>query len=90
MAIRRITTASSRHSSQVDLAEQGRYRMTWARHASPPPATRLTRDKAAEQDHDALQNARAARTVAGHATDTLDCCQLLEMLGLDATDGKRR
>ena len=63
--------------------------MTWARHASPPP-TRFTWDKAAEEDHGAIQNARAARTVAGHATDVEDCCQLLAMLGLDATGGKLR
>lgn len=57
--------------------------MTLARHASPPPATRITRAKAAEADHSALQNARAARTVAGHAADAEDCSRLLAMLGLD-------
>jgi hypothetical protein len=30
----------------------------------------------------AIQNARTARTVAEHATDTEDCRLLLEMLGL--------
>ena len=59
--------------------------MTWARHASPPPPTRISRAKAAQDDHGAVQNARAARTVAGHAADAEDCGQLLAMLGLDPT-----
>jgi hypothetical protein len=50
---------------------------------------RLIRARAVEQAHSAVQNARAARTVAGHAADATDCVQLLEMLGLDARDGKR-
>ena len=58
--------------------------MTWARHASPPPPTRFTEDKAAREDYGARQNARAARTVADHATDAEDCGELLAMLGLDA------
>jgi hypothetical protein len=85
-----ITTASSRHDSQGDLAEQGRCRMTLARHASPPSPTRLARARAAEADHEAVRNARAARTVAGHAADVYDCCELLAMLGLDASEGKRQ
>lgn len=36
-----------------------------------------------------VQNAKATRTVAEHATDATDCVQLLEMLGLDARGGKR-
>ena len=37
---------------------------------------------------DTAQNARTARTVAQHATDTQDCRILLEMLGL-RLDGLR-
>ncbi len=49
----------------------------------------MVRARAVEQAHSAVQNARATRTVAGHATDATDCVHLLEMLGLDALDGKR-
>jgi hypothetical protein len=45
--------------------------------------------RAVEQLHSAVQNAAAARTVAGHAADAEDCGHLLAMLGLDARDGKR-
>jgi hypothetical protein len=62
--------------------------MTLARHTSPPPPTRITQARAAEELHTTIQNARAARTVADHATDVRDCCQLLEMLGLDAASSK--
>jgi hypothetical protein len=62
--------------------------MTLARHASPSPPTRITRARAAEDRHSAIQNARAARTVADHAAGVEDCSQLLAMLGLDATSGK--
>lgn len=33
---------------------------------------------------------RAARFVASNALDRQDCAELLEMLGLDATEGVRR
>ncbi len=59
--------------------------MTLARHASPSPSTRFTEAKQAEQHHSAVQNARAARTVASHSADVEDCCNLLAMLGLNAT-----
>jgi hypothetical protein len=58
--------------------------MTLARHASPPPPTRITQARAAEQNHNAVRDARAARTVASHAADAEECWQLLAMLGLDA------
>lgn len=62
-----------------------------ARHTtSDPEQGRLVRAHAVEQAHSAVQNARAARTVAEHAADATDCGELLEMLGLDARDGKRR
>lgn len=62
--------------------------MTLARHASSPPPTRISQARAAEDRHSAIQNARAARTVADHAADVEDCCQLLAMLGLDAASTK--
>lgn len=62
--------------------------MSLARHASPLTPTRLTRARAAQADHEAVRNARAARTVAGHASDVEDCCELLAMLGLDVTEAK--
>jgi hypothetical protein len=49
----------------------------------------MLRAHAVEQAHSAVQNARAARTVAGHSADATDCGELLDMLGLDARDGKR-
>lgn len=62
----------------------------YARHTtSDPEHGRIVRARAVEQAHSAVQNARATRTVAGHATDATDCVHLLEMLGLDAHDGKR-
>ena len=61
-----------------------------ARHTtSEPEHGRIVRARAVEQAHSLVQNARAARTVAGHATDAADCVHLLEMLGLDAQNGER-
>ncbi len=61
-----------------------------ARHTTPDPEHgRIVRARAVEQAHSAVQNARATRTVADHATDATDCVRLLEMLGLDAHDGAR-
>lgn len=77
-------TANSRQNDQDDLVEEGWCRMALARHDGAPPAARITRAKAAEADHTAVQNARAARTVAGHAADAEDCSRLLAMLGLEA------
>ena len=59
--------------------------MTLARHVSSPPSTRITQAKAVQDSHSAVQNARAARTVASHASDVEDCGTLLAMLGLQAT-----
>lgn len=58
--------------------------MTLARHESPPPPMRITQAKAAQEQLSAVQNARAARTVADHAADAQECGQLLAMLGLEA------
>jgi hypothetical protein len=61
-----------------------------ARHTTTDPEHgRIVRARAVEQAHSAVQNAKATRTVAEHATDATDCVQLLEMLGLDARGGKR-
>ena len=61
-----------------------------ARHTTPHPEHgRIVRARAVEQAHSAVQNAQATRTVAGYAIDATDCFHLLEMLGLDAHDGKR-
>lgn len=46
--------------------------------------------KANEKIHSDIQNHRAARTVAEYATNATDCASLLEMLGLDAREGKRK
>jgi hypothetical protein len=64
--------------------------MTLARHVSLSPSTRITRARKAQEYHSAVQNARAARTVARHAADVEDCCRLLAMLGLAATDAVAR
>jgi len=64
--------------------------MTLARQANPPPSTRITRARKAQEYHSAVQNARATRTVASHAADAEDCCRLLAMLGLAATDAVAR
>jgi hypothetical protein len=64
--------------------------MTLARHASPiREQGRFAEARASEKIHCAIQNRKAVRTVADHATDAEDCQRLLEMLGLDAVDGAR-
>ena len=64
--------------------------MTLARHTGPARSTLITRAKAVENQHSAVQNARATRTVASHAANARDCGELLAMLGLDALDGVTR
>lgn len=62
--------------------------MTWARHASPTiEQGRFAEARANEKIHYALQNRKAARTVAIHSADAQDCANLLAMLGLDTPDG---
>jgi hypothetical protein len=64
-----------------------RLRMTWARHASPTVEQgRFAEVRASEKIHYAVQNRRAAHTVATHASDAQDCANLLAMLGLDTLD----
>jgi hypothetical protein len=59
--------------------------MTWARGTAEVTApNQRARALAAERTHDAIQQTRAAHTVAGHARDATDCRELLHMLGLDA------
>jgi len=61
--------------------------MTWARHASPTlEQGRFAEARASEKQHYAVQNRKAARTVACHAADVTDCANLLAMLGLDQVD----
>jgi hypothetical protein len=36
-----------------------------------------------------VQESKAARTVAGHSLDATECAELLEMLGLNAEQGKQ-
>jgi hypothetical protein len=61
--------------------------MTWARHASPTVEQgRFAEVRASEKIHYAVQNRRAAHTVATHASDAQDCANLLAMLGLDTLD----
>lgn len=36
-----------------------------------------------------VQECKAARTVAGHSMDATECAELLEMLGLQAEQGKQ-
>jgi hypothetical protein len=65
--------------------------MTWARPAIAEPETgTFAEAKALEKEHSTIQNSKAARTVACHATDAFDCADLLEMLGLNAAEGKVR
>lgn len=62
--------------------------MTWARHSSPTlEQGRFAEARASERLHHALQNRKAARTVAYHSADAQDCANLLAMLGLDRLDG---
>jgi hypothetical protein len=61
--------------------------MTWARHASPTlEQGRFAEARASEKIHYAIQNRKAALTVACHSSDPQDCADLLAMLGLDSVD----
>jgi len=64
--------------------------MTWARHASPTiEQGRFAEVRASEKIHYAVQNRKAAHTVAFHSSDAQDCMNLLAMLGLDNLDEAR-
>ncbi|MCT2586404.1 hypothetical protein [Actinophytocola gossypii] len=61
--------------------------MTWARHATPTiEQGRFAEARASERVHYAVQNRKAARTVAYHSSNAQDCADLLAMLGLDRLD----
>lgn len=63
--------------------------MAWARQASSAPEQgRFAEARANEKIRGAIENGKAARTVASHSNDAEDCASLLEMLGLDALQGK--
>lgn len=63
--------------------------MTPASKASTAPEHgRFAETRANERIRGAIENGRAARTVASHANDAQDCASLLEMLGLDPVQGK--
>jgi hypothetical protein len=51
---------------------------------------RLTEAREDERVHLAAQNSRAARTVAQRAGSVEDCSLLLEMLGIEHADLRRR
>ncbi|GAB3473832.1 hypothetical protein [Amycolatopsis cihanbeyliensis] len=67
--------------------------MTWARQAgSSRPAedkSWLAGVKAEERERMEVRDGLAARTVAGHCKDAQECAELLAMLGLDASSGRR-
>ncbi|MEO6089838.1 MAG: hypothetical protein ABIQ18_42690 [Umezawaea sp.] len=50
---------------------------------------RLAEARADEKIQTVIQNGKAARTVADHSDNADDCQRLLEMLGLEALEGKR-
>lgn len=63
--------------------------MIWARHAtSAEESGRFAEARSAERSRRAIENSKAARTVASHASDARDCTHLLAMLGLDAVQAK--
>ena len=50
----------------------------------------FARSRDADKERNAVQNGRAARTVASHSLDARDCQDLLAMLGLTATGGAQQ
>jgi hypothetical protein len=63
----------SRASSSEDAPEKG-----W-----------LAGVRAEEKVHRDEQESKAVLTVAGHSADAIECAELLEMLGLQADQGKQ-
>jgi len=57
-------------------------------HEAAPITGRIAAARQLESLHNAEQCHRAARTVADHAWDAMDCAQLLDMLGLDPNQGR--
>ncbi|PPK63443.1 hypothetical protein V5P93_001054 [Actinokineospora auranticolor] len=62
--------------------------MTLAQTTAASPG-RIAAAREIESLHNAEQCSKAVRTVADHAADAADCQRLLEMLGLDASLGRR-
>ncbi len=62
--------------------------MTWARHSGSTSAhdedSRMGVLRAEEAERLAAEHSRALVTVAGHSTNSRECAELLDMLGLDA------
>jgi hypothetical protein len=64
--------------------------MTWARRAAPVEESgHFAEAHSAARARWTMENSKAARTVASHATDARDCTHLLAMLGLDVVQAKR-
>ncbi|WP_410624719.1 hypothetical protein [Amycolatopsis sp. cmx-8-4] len=68
--------------------------MTWARSNGSSTAndedSRMGLIRAEEAERLSEQNDKAVITVAGHSSDVTECAELLAMLGLDASSGRRR
>jgi hypothetical protein len=56
--------------------------MAWTGTSTSLIAGEFAANQAANLIHEDTQRARAARVVAGHATDAADCAETLAMLGL--------
>jgi hypothetical protein len=56
--------------------------MAWSGKSSSLIAGEFAANQAANLVHEDTQRARAARVVAGHATNAADCAETLAMLGL--------
>jgi hypothetical protein len=57
--------------------------MAWSGKSSSLIAGEFAANQAANLVHEDTQRARAARVVAGHATNAADCAETLAMLGLN-------
>jgi hypothetical protein len=80
-----------RYASTVMASGQEGVKMVWTKSSgSVPRESRFAEARASQNKRGALDNCKAARTVASHANDAADCASLLEMLGLDANQGKAR
>lgn len=64
-------------------------RVSRASSSEEVPGGWLAGVRAEEKVHRDVQECKAARTVAGHSTDAAECAELLEMLGLQAQQGKQ-
>lgn len=60
--------------------------MTWTGKSTSLISGEFAANQAANLIHEDTQRARAARVVAGRATDAADCSETLAMLGLTVPD----